>query len=36
MQIEQLLNEYRYYPDPELDIDANALLERLNDYASKW
>lgn len=36
MQIEQLLNEYRDYPDPELDIDADVLLERLNDYAAKW
>ncbi|MDP3372578.1 MAG: hypothetical protein Q8S21_06815 [Candidatus Paracaedibacteraceae bacterium] len=35
-QIEQLLNEYRDSPDPELDIDANVLLDDLNYYAEKW
>ena len=34
--IEQLLNEYRDYPDPDLDIDANVLLEYLDYYAKKW
>ena len=34
--IEQLLNEYRDDPDPELDIDANVLLENLDYYVKKW
>ena len=34
--IEQLLNEYRNYPDPDLDIDANYYLEWLDDYVERW
>lgn len=35
-QVEQLLNEYRDFPDPELEIDADVLLADLDDYAAKW
>ena len=34
--IEQLLKEYCDYIDPELDIDANVLLEDLDYYAEQW
>ena len=36
IQIEQLLHEHRDFPDPELDIDAEALLANLDYYAEKW
>ncbi len=34
--IELLLNEYLNDPDPELDIDANVLLEDIDYYVKKW
>jgi len=34
--IQKLLNEYRDFPDPDLDINPDALLADLDYYVAKW